>query len=213
MEGKKYQLVYADPPWEYKVWSRKGRGRSAESHYDTMGLDQLKLLPVPVMCAKDCVLLLWATGPGLAVALELGGAWGFVYKTVAFVWVKKNRNNDRFFTGLGYYTRANAEWVLLFTKGRPLPRMRKDLGQIVVAKVGRHSQKPAEIRTKIVELFGDRPRVELFARSREGFFPNDEYQGWDVFGNEVEGSIELSADLNKNIDHGDEDRERDEGFE
>jgi len=59
--------------------------------------------------------------------------------------------------------------------------------------VGRHSQKPAEIRTKIVELFGDRPRVELFARSRKGFFPNDEYQGWDVFGNEVEGSIELSA--------------------
>jgi site-specific DNA-methyltransferase (adenine-specific) len=123
--------------------------------------------------------------------------------------VKKNRNNDRFFTGLGYYTRANAEWVLLFTRGRPLPRIRRDIGQVVVGKVGKHSQKPAEIRNKIVELFGDVPRVELFARSRKGFFPNDEYQGWDVFGNEVEGSIELHSNLNKNkyADHRDEDGE------
>jgi site-specific DNA-methyltransferase (adenine-specific) len=191
---RKYELIYADPPWEYKVWSNKGRGRSAESHYDTMSLERLKALAVPAMCAKDCVLLLWATAPGLSVAMELGAAWGFVYKTVAFVWIKKNRNNDRVFIGLGYYTRSNAEWVLLFTKGRPLSRVRRDVGQVVIAKVGKHSQKPTEIRTRIVELFGDRPRVELFARSRQGFFSNDEYAGWDVFGNEVEGSIELPKD-------------------
>jgi N6-adenosine-specific RNA methylase IME4 len=193
---QKYELIYADPPWEFKVWSQKGRGRSADSHYETMPLDRLKALPVAAICAKDCVLLLWATAPGLSVALELGVAWGFAYKRVAFVWIKKNRNNDRFFTGLGYYTRSNAEWVLLFTKGKPLARVRKDVGQVVIAKVGRHSQKPAEIRTRIVDLFGDRPRVELFARSRKGFFPNDEYRGWDVFGNEVDGSIDMPYEEN-----------------
>jgi site-specific DNA-methyltransferase (adenine-specific) len=154
-------------------------------------LQVLKAFDVKGISAKDCVLMMWATGPHLNAALELGDAWGFEYKTIAFVWIKLNLKDLQFFVGLGQYTRANAEPVLLFTKGKPLHRVRKDVGQIVIARVGPHSQKPPEVRERIVQLFGDVPRVELFARSRKGFFPDVEYAGWDVFGNEVNGSIEL----------------------
>ena len=90
---KKYKVIYADPPWAYKVWSRKGAGRSAESHYPTMSIDNLCALPVAELTAKDCALFLWATFPQLPEALRLIKAWGFQYKTVAFVWLKRNRKN------------------------------------------------------------------------------------------------------------------------
>jgi len=185
-----YQIVYADPPWQFKVWSETEEQKGAEGHYDTLGMATLRALPVPAICAEDCVLLMWATFPLLESALELGRAWGFEYKTVAFVWVKVNPDTGKPFFGLGYYTRANAELVLLFTRGKPLKRMRRDVGQLVMTRVGPHSQKPAEVRERIVQLFGELPRVELFARSRPGFFPDEEYRGWDVFGNQVNGSIE-----------------------
>ena len=66
----------------------------------------------------DSVLFMWATFPCLLEALALGKAWGFTYKTVAFVWVKRNQHNHDLSVGMGYYTSANAEIVLLFTKGR-----------------------------------------------------------------------------------------------
>ena len=190
--GKKYKIIYADPPWEYRVWSKKGHGRSAANHYVTQTIERMKMLHVSQICEKNCVLLMWATAPCLKEAFELGETWGFVYKTVAFVWIKTNKNNQTLFTGLGYYTRANAEMVLLFTKGKPLQRKSKDVKQVLISKVGKHSVKPSEIRDRIVSLFGDLPRVELFARSRPGFFPNYEYDGWDVYGNEVLDSIKMN---------------------
>ena len=93
--------------------------------------------------------------------------------------------------GMGYYTRANAEMVLLFSKGKHIKRVNKNVEQVLVAVKGRHSQKPTEIRQRIVQLFGDLPRIELFARSRNGLFADEEYRGWDVFGNEVNNSINL----------------------
>lgn len=93
--------------------------------------------------------------------------------------------------GMGHYTRANAELVLLFTKGNALKRISRSIAQIVVAPRGRHSQKPAEVRERIVRLFGDLPRIELFARSNAGLFADEEFKGWDVFGDEAEGSIQL----------------------
>lgn len=188
---KKYNIIYADPPWEYKVWSRKGMGRSAENHYKTQSVEYMKSLNIPAICASNCALFMWATFPCLKEAFALADAWGFIYKTVAFVWVKRNRNNDTFFTGLGYYTRANAEIVMLFIKGRPLARANRNVEQVIIGKVGAHSQKPDEVRHRIVRLFGDLPRVELFARSRRGFFPDHEYAGWDVFGNEANNSIHI----------------------
>lgn len=114
---KKYSIIYADPPWAYRTYSKKGQGRSAESHYPTMCIEDIKALPVGELAAKDCALFLWITFPCLCEALEVLTAWGFSYKTVAFVWVKQNRRNDDLFTGMGYWTRANAEICILATKG------------------------------------------------------------------------------------------------
>jgi N6-adenosine-specific RNA methylase IME4 len=191
---RKYNIIYADPPWSYKVWSGKGKRGAAANHYPTQTLAYLQSLDVPAICEKRCVLFMWATFPCLLDALALGMAWGFSYKTTAFVWIKKNRNNNGVFIGLGHYTRANAEIVLLFTKGQPLTRQAKDVSQVIISKIGEHSVKPPEIRNRIVRLFGDLPRIELFARSRKGFFPDSEYEGWDVYGNEINDSIILPRD-------------------
>ena len=186
MADKKYNVIYTDPCWVYKVWSKKGEGRSAESHYNTMDCREFD---VQSLANTNCVLLMWATYPCLQEALQLGKHWGFTYKTVAFTWIKKNTKSNTNFVGMGYYTRANAEICLLFTKGKPLKRISKSVRQIIEHKIGKHSQKPNEARKRIVQLFGDVPRVELFARTREGMFGDMEYEGWDVFGNECNNSI------------------------
>jgi N6-adenosine-specific RNA methylase IME4 len=195
--SRKYDIIYADPPWEYRVWSKKGSGRSAEAHYTTQSLGYLACMDIASLCNPDCVLFMWATFPCLLEAFALGKAWGFIYKTVAFVWIKRNQHNQNLSTGMGYYTRANAEVVLLFTKGKALPRTSKNVSQVLISPKGKHSQKPPEIRNRIERLFGDRFRLELFARSRDGFFQDVEYEGWDVFGNEANRSI--SINLNRHL--------------
>lgn len=128
-----YGAIYADPPWHFRNFSKKGTGRNAVSHYDCMSLADIKKMPVASMAAKNCALFMWVTDPFLNRAFEVMEAWGFEYKTVAFTWVKANKNADLkalsesdFFTGLGYWTRANAEMCLLGTRGKP-PRLRKDV--------------------------------------------------------------------------------------
>ena len=106
---------------------------------------------------------------------EVIKAWGFKYKTVAFTWVKENKS-EGYFTGLGYWTRANPEMCLLATKGKP-KRISKSVRQLVMDKRREHSRKPDRIRNDIVELCGDLPRIELFARQR--------VDGWDNWGNQV----------------------------
>jgi len=175
--NKKYKIIYADPPWSYKVWSNKGKGRSAESHYSTMSKEEIQSLPVQDISEKDSVLFLWVTAPCLLEGVELIGKWGFEYKTVGFTWVKRNKIADSWFWGMGYYTRANAELCLLATKGDPLKRISRSVHQIVDARIERHSKKPDVVRERIVELFGNLPRIELFARER--------VDGWDCWGLEV----------------------------
>ena len=189
---KKYKIIYTDPPWAYRVWSNKGEGRSAESHYDTMQELDIASFDINQLADKDSVLLMWATFPCLQQAIDLGVKWGFTYKTVAFTWVKRNKHNLDPFIGMGYYTRGNAEICLLFTKGKPLKRLDRSISQVLISPIGKHSQKPDEFRKRIVRLFGDIPRLEMFARSREGMFSDDEYNGWDVFGNQVNNSINIS---------------------
>jgi len=181
---KKYNIIYADPPWTYKVWSEKtGNGRSAASHYNTMSKEEIQQLPVQSICADNAVLFLWVTAPCLLEGIELIEKWGFKYKTVGFTWVKRNKKSDSYFWGMGYYTRANAEYCLLATKGKPLSRISRSVHSILDDRIMRHSEKPESARTRIVELFGDLPRIELFARH--------ETPGWDVFGNDVTNSIVL----------------------
>ena len=180
---KKYKVIYADPPWAYQVWSQKGAGRSAESHYPTMSMADIKALPVKDIADKDCALFLWVTFPMLKEAWDVMAAWGFTYKTVAFVWVKQCRKSDNIFAGMGYWTRANAEICLLATRGHP-KREAKNVKQVIISHVQRHSQKPDEVRQRIEALMGDVPRIELFARVSP--------PGWDVWGNEVASDIQLA---------------------
>jgi len=182
---KKYSVILADPPWEYRVWSKKGAGRSAESHYPTMNLADISALPVADLADTDCALFLWVTFPLLPDAFKVVEAWGMKYKSVAFVWAKTLRKSDGWHIGMGHYTRANAEICLLATKGSP-KRVSKSVRQLIVSPVEEHSKKPDETRSRIVQLFGDIPRIELFARQRA--------DGWDAWGNEVETNIILKGD-------------------
>src|SRR5262249_33307864 len=116
LKRHRYGAIYADPPWSFRNWSVKGTGRNAVSHYDCLNLEALAALPVAELAADDCALFLWAVDPLLDKALELIRAWGFEYKTVGFYWVKQNSKSDGFFTGLGYWTRANPEQCLLATR-------------------------------------------------------------------------------------------------
>ena len=177
---KKYQIIYADPPWNYKVYSKKGLGRSAESHYPTMSIEDICALPVGNLADKDCALFLWVTIPCLLEGLSVLKAWGFTYKTVGFVWVKQNRKADSLFWGMGYWTRSNVELCILATKGHP-KRINAAVHQVIVSHIEEHSKKPQEARERIVSLMGDLPRIELFARQST--------PGWDVWGNEVDSSI------------------------
>ena len=172
--NKKYNIIYADPPWHFKKWSDKNETRKIP--YDIMSKEEIKNLPIKDISEKDCILFLWITFPNLLEGIETISAWGFKYKTCGFNWIKKNKKSDSFFWGLGYWTRANSELCLLATKGSP-KRISASVHQIVVDKIREHSRKPDIIRNKIVELCGDLPRIELFAREK--------VNGWDCWGNEV----------------------------
>lgn len=131
-----YNIIYADPPWRYEQRTVQG---AAENHYPTMSIDELCALPVPELAAKDCALFLWATFPQLPEALQLIRTWGFRYKTVAFVWLKRNRKSPSWFYGMGYWTRSNAEICLLATKGKP-KRQSAGVHQFIISPIEQHSK-------------------------------------------------------------------------
>lgn len=194
--NKKYQIIYADPPWSYNSRMALGKGAkrsSAEDYYDVMTIKDIANLPVKSIADKDCILFIWVTMPKIFDSLQVMEAWGFEYKTCAFVWVKRNkifsqrRYNERGiddFMGQGRWTRGNAELCLLATKGKP-KRISAKVRQIIHTPIEEHSKKPDETRERIVELVGDLPRIELFARRK--------VNGWDCWGNEVEGDTEQCA--------------------
>ena len=178
---KRYSVIYADPPWAYvQNGGPKGKRGMASAHYETMSVDDICNLPVRKITGGGAVLFLWATFPNIAEALRVMQAWGFAYKTAAFVWVKKNRKSGTNFWGLGQYTRANAEVCLIgiskgFKAGEKIKSHR--VHQIVEAPFDGHSKKPDIVRERIVELMGNVPRIELFARDR--------VPGWDAWGDEL----------------------------
>ena len=153
---KKYKTLYADPPWLEQGGGKIKRG--ADKHYPTMEKSTIQAFPIKQLSNRDSVLLLWVTAPCLIEGFELIEKWGFTYKTVAFTWIKQCRKSDKIFTGMGYYTRSNAEFCLLATKGKILERNSRAVSSVVVSHIEEHSD---EVRRRIVELFGDRPRIEL----------------------------------------------------
>ena len=176
---KKYSIILADPAWSFKYWSQKGNGRSACGHYGVMTLEDLKRLPVSAIASNDAVLFIWVIFSLLPQALQVISAWGFDYKTCGFTWVKRNKIAKSWFWGMGYYTRANAEICLLATKGKGLRRISRSVHSVIDTPIENHSKKPDVVRDKIVELFGDLPRIELFARQKT--------KGWDALGNDIDG--------------------------
>lgn len=180
----KYKIIYADPPWSYGNFQGKGKAfGDVSAHYPTMTLAEMSAIPIKNIAADDlCLLFMWATFPTLPDAMALIEAWGFTYKTVAFVWVK-NRG-EKLYSGLGFYTNSNAEICIVARRGKaPFVRANRDVKQIVQAQLGVHSRKPDEVRDRIVRLVGDVPRVELFAREAA--------PGWDRWGNQIDSTIDI----------------------
>lgn len=171
-----YDVIYADPPWAFENYSERGEGRNPNQHYDTMDWKEIAALPVGHLASGNCALFLWCVDPLLDKAFDVMSAWGFRFATVAFTWAKRSPLDTSWFMGTGYYTRANPETCLLGMIGS-LPRRDAGVRQLVVDPVREHSRKPDRIADDIVRLFGDRPRVELFART--------ERPGWSVWGNQT----------------------------
>lgn len=165
---KKYQVIYADPPWKYDF--AKADSRKIENQYPTMKLDEIKELPINEICEKNCVLYLWATSPKLIEALAVMEAWGFTYKSQC-IW-------DKEIIGMGYWWRGQHEILLVGTNGKfsPPPQAERD-SSVYTERRTKHSKKPSYYRSRIEEYFPNISKVELFARQ--------EYDGWDCWGNEV----------------------------
>ena len=181
--AKPYQLVLIDPPWEY--YGSRAKDGAAGKHYPLMRLADLCQLPVPKLLALNAVVLLWATGPRLHLAVRLLDAWQLHYRGVLYVWVKTTKAG-KIIAGQGVpptFTKPTTEFVLAATtkpKGRPLPLRTFRQSQVVLAPRGKHSQKPAAVYALIDELFGPNIRkLELFARTQE--------PGWTALGQAVDG--------------------------
>lgn len=179
---KKYQIIYADPPWDYGSGSFPSVSKT--NAYPLMRTRDVCALPVRDIATPDSLLFLWATMPMLPDAFRVIEAWGFRYVTNGFTWVKTNPNSGTFFTGMGYWTRQNAELCLIAKRGRPTRRDNR-ASSVIVAPRGKHSAKPHAVRQTIVRICGDVPRIELFARTKS--------PGWDIWGNELVNDIDLSG--------------------
>lgn len=173
-----YDIIYADPPWHYaarKTGTAFGGG--VTDKYPTMTVDEICAIPVDQMANDNSVLLIWTTMPYLMRTQEVINSWGFRYVTCAFTWIKTNKNSGTVFKGVGNYTKSNAELCLLGKRGSGIPRANKDVAQVIMSPRREHSRKPDETRDRIVRLFGDRPRLEMFARTT--------VPGWAVYGNQT----------------------------
>ena len=174
--NKKYSIIYADPPWDYKgQLQHTGSGGKdsggAVRHYPTVPVSEMKTWDVASISEEDCLLFMWSSSPHLDQAIQLGKAWGFRWATVAFVWDKQRSNP-------GFYTMSQCELCLVFRRGKiPQPRGARNMRQLVQIKRTRHSEKPEAVRERIEKMFPHQCKIELFARKR--------HQGWDAWGLEI----------------------------
>lgn len=185
----KYDVILADPPWDFEVWNRDtGSGRSAISHYDVMSLDDICNLPIAELASENCALFMWAVWPRIFDAKTVIEAWGFEYKTLAFDWFKTTKNGKAHF-GMGYYFRANPEPCLLAVKGNMPVSVHNERNwmaeNVIVSQHRGHSVKPDEQYEKIERVYPNKRYLELFARRKR--------EGWDSWGNEIESDIVLNG--------------------
>lgn len=179
-----YNVLISDPPWAYRDKASAGK-RGASYKYEVMDLDTIKALPVVDLVTENSICYLWATGPFLPDAIDVLDSWGFCFKTIGFCWVKKNTNSGKLAWGMGHYTRANVELVLLGVRGKGVEVVNHGIHQVVQSPRRKHSAKPDEVQACIERLHGpDIRRVELFARRRR--------KGWHCFGNEIPGGGDIN---------------------
>lgn len=186
---KKYQIIYADPPWDFgnRMYSsnKNDHHREISRAYSVMNTKDICALPVRSITADDSICFMWSTDAHIPDALKVMEAWGFKYKTIAFIWNKKEKSGKQV-CYMGQWTMKGSEIVLLGTKGKMTKFLKsRKVRQLVEAKRdrGKHSKKPQEVRDKIVEMFGDLKKIELFSREK--------VEGWHSWGNEVESDISL----------------------
>ena len=182
LPNKKYNLIYADPPWSFGgggVYQDNGRPqRETKDQYPLMKTSDICNLPISDIAADDCLLFLWVTDQHLPDALEVIKAWGFEYSTVGFYWVKKTNKGNTCFN-VGCWTMKSVEICLIATRGKPLKfKQKRNIKQLVEAERKVHSQKPQDVRDRLIELVGDIPKIELFARTKP--------VGFDVWGNQTD---------------------------
>lgn len=184
MVNKKYNIILIDPPWKFNARNNTTTrfGGGVTDKYPTLKLSEIRDLNISKIAADDCALFMWATTSAgdsdLSEKLSLFKHWGFRLVNEGFTWVKVNPNSLTPFFGVGYYTKSNAEHCYLGIKGKMKPISNK-VSSLIIAPREKHSKKPDIIRDKIVELFGDLPRCEVFARETA--------KGWDSIGNEING--------------------------
>tara|TARA_R100001163_G_C5059196_1_gene195843 strand:+ start:1273 stop:1827 length:555 start_codon:yes stop_codon:yes gene_type:complete len=182
LPNKKYNIIYADPPWHYGSKSAVNNTNGSDikplsEHYNTMKLNELKLLPINNLTLKDAVCFMWVTDSHLDEGLALLKAWGFKYKTIAFNWIKKTSKGN-YCKNVAPWTMKSSEICLLGIKGQMTKYKKKNnIESLVIAERSKHSKKPQEVRSRIELLFGDIPKIELFAREK--------VSGWDCWGNEI----------------------------
>ena len=193
----KYGAILTDPPWSFKTWSGKTGTphRTANDHYMTVPEAGLASMPVADMAAPDCALFMWVVDSHMDEALRLGAAWGFKFKTVAFVWAKTTHLGNPMI-GMGYWTRKQTESCLLFTRGKPARRS-KGVRQLITSPRREHSRKPDAIYERVEALVGG-PYLEMFARQRR--------EGWDSWGNEVDKFSTAALNIDKTAIPGDDSR-------
>ena len=188
-----YKLIYCDPPWQFSNKKTGGSMKSgADANYPTMTIDDLKRMDIPSIADEDCLLVMWWVGSMPQEAIDLVNAWGFKIKNMnGFVWNKLTVRDKPFF-GMGFYSRAGSESCIIATRGKPKIVDRgvravfaetDDVDFVASYRVGKHSAKPNAFRKKCLQLVGDVPRLEMFARVNS--------DGWDVYGNECEDSISI----------------------
>ena len=185
LAARSFDLIVADPPWRFATYSPKGKEKkSAECHYETMGLAQIKALPVADLAAKDCALFLWVTNPMLPEGLDVMASWGFSYKSHA-VWAKTTRSGKIAF-GTGYRLRSAHETILLGTRGQP--RNSRGERSLFMAPLREHSRKPEAFFAMCERWMPEARRLDLFSReSRSGWASwGDESGKFDASGRDLE---------------------------
>ena len=182
LPNKKYNIIYADPPWHYGSKSAVNNTTGSaikplSDHYSTMSLQELKNMSIKNMTKDDAACFMWVTDSHIDEALEVLRSWGFAYKTIAFNWIKTTSKGN-YCKNVAPWTMKSSEICLLGIKGRMTKyKQANNIESLVIAQRTQHSQKPNEVRKRIEDLFGDLPRIELFAREKT--------DGWDVWGDEI----------------------------